>query len=94
MIGMLAGALVFSYLVAGAHFMRFWRRTRDRLFFHFALAFWPFALDQLATSIPQVVDQTARYEYLLRVFGFVLIIVAIAEKNVSPHGTPPERSGP
>jgi hypothetical protein len=91
MIGMLAGALVFSYLVAGAHFMRFWRRTRDRLFIHFALAFWLFALDQLATSIPHVVNQTDGYEYLLRVLGFVLIIVAIVEKNVSAHDTPSER---
>jgi hypothetical protein len=91
MIGMLAGALVFSYLVAGVHFMRFWRRTRDRLFVHFALAFWLFALDQLATSVPLVVDQTDGYEYLLRVFGFVLIIVAIVEKNVSAHDTPSER---
>jgi hypothetical protein len=91
MIGMLAGALVFSYLVAGAHFLRFWRRTRDRLFFHFALAFWLFALDQLATSIPHVVSQTGGYEYLLRVLGFLLIIVAIVEKNVSVHDTSFER---
>ncbi len=90
MIGMLSGALVFSYLVAGAHFLKFWRRTGDRLFLHFALAFWLFALDQLATSVANVVTQTGGYEYLLRVLGFGLIIVAIVEKNVSTNGTPPE----
>jgi len=91
-LSMLAGALVFSYLVAAAHFLRFWRRTRDRLFLNFSLAFLLFALDQLATSIPRVVDQTAGYEYLLRVFGFALIIIAVIDKNVSPGGRSQERS--
>ena len=92
MIGMLAGALVFSYLVAGAFFLRFWRRMGDRLFLHFAVAFWLFAMEQLVTSSPQVVNETEGYEYLLRVLGFVLIIVAIVEKNVSADGVPSQRS--
>jgi hypothetical protein len=91
-LSMLAGALVFSYFVAAAHFLRFWRRTRDRLFLDFALAFLLFALDQLATSIPNVVDHTEGYEYLLRVLGFALIIIAIIDKNVSHGGRSPERS--
>jgi len=85
-LSMLAGALVFSYLAASAHFLRFWRRTRDRLFLDFAFAFALFALDQLATSIPRIVDQTNGYEYLLRVLGFALIIIAIVDKNVSAGG--------
>jgi len=82
MIEMLSGALLFSYFVAGIHFSRFWRRTGDRLFLHFALAFWLFALNQLAISIPVVADQTGGYEYLLRVLGFMVILVAIADKNL------------
>lgn len=87
MLGMLAGALVFAYLVAAAHFLRSFRRTRDRLFLNFASAFALFALDQLATSVPQVVDRTHGYEYLLRVFGFVLIIIAIIDKNLARGGS-------
>jgi hypothetical protein len=82
MIEMLSGALLFSYLIAGAYFFRFWRRIGDRLFLHFAAAFWLFALNQLATSLPSVTDETAGYEYLLRVLGFVLILVAIIDKNL------------
>lgn len=81
MIEMLSGALLFSYFIAGIHFSRFWRRTGDRLFLHFAIAFWLFALNQLASSIPPVADETGGYEYLLRVLGFILILVAIVEKN-------------
>jgi hypothetical protein len=82
MIEMLSGALLFSYLIAGAYFFRFWRRIGDRLFLHFAAAFWLFALNQLATSLPSVTDETVGYEYLLRVLGFVLILVAIVDKNL------------
>jgi hypothetical protein len=82
MIEMLSGALLFSYFVAGIHFCRFWRRTGDRLFLHFAVAFWLLALNQLATSIPAVANETAGYEYLLRVVGFIVILAAIVDKNL------------
>jgi len=88
MIELLSGALLLSYLIAGAYFFRFWQRIGDRLFLHFAVAFWLVALNQLVTSIPNVSDETAGYEYLLRVLGFVLIIIAIVDKNLyrrAPH---------
>lgn len=81
MVEMLAGALVLAYLIAGVHFFQFWRRTGDRLFIHFAVAFWLFVLNQLVTSSPNVADQTGGYEYLLRVLGFVVIIAGIVDKN-------------
>jgi hypothetical protein len=81
-IELLSGALVFAYLIAGVHFLRFWRRTGDRLFGYFAIAFWLFALNQLAVSLPIVSDEVSGYEYLLRVFGFILILAAIVQKNV------------
>ena len=82
MIEMLSGALLFSYFIAGIHFFRFWKRIGDRLFLHFAVAFWLFASNQLATSIPIVADETAGYEYLLRVLGFIIILAAIVDKNL------------
>ena len=81
MVEMLSGALLFSYFIAGIHFVRFWRRTSDKLFLHFAVAFWLFALNQIVASIPVVTDETAGYEYLLRVLGFIVILVAIVQKN-------------
>jgi hypothetical protein len=81
-IELLSGALVFAYAVSGVHFLQFWRRTGDRLFAHFAVAFWLFALNQLAVSVPVVTDETGSYFYLLRVLGFVIILIAIVDKNV------------
>ena len=83
MIELLSGALVFAYFVAGLHFLRFWSRTDDRLFKYFAIAFWLFALNQFVASVPIVTDETDGYEYLLRVLGFTLILVAIVDKNIA-----------
>lgn len=96
MIEMLSGALLFAYFMAGIHFARFWRRTGDRLFLHFAVAFWLFALNQLATSIPSVANETGGYEYVLRVLGFIVILVAIVDKNfvaTRPHQHPGQHPG-
>jgi hypothetical protein len=82
MIEFLSGALTLAYFIAGLHFLQFWRRTADRLFLHFAIAFWLFTLNQIASSTPVVTDETRGWEYILRVLGFVWILVAIAEKNI------------
>src|SRR6185503_8184794 len=39
MIEFLSGAITMGYLAAGGFFARFWRKTADRLFLVFALAF-------------------------------------------------------
>ena len=83
---MLSGALLFSFIIAGVHFLRFWKRTGERLFIHFAIAFWLLALNQLATSVSFVADETDGYEYLLRVLGFMVIIAGIIDKNIADHG--------
>ena len=82
MIDFLAGALTLAYLVASAHFMRFWRRTTDRLFLAFAAAFALLALNQIAVFAIGVGDERSNYAYILRVLGFALILVAIVDKNL------------
>jgi len=82
LIEVMSGALTFAYFTAGLHFLRFWRRTSDGLFLRFALAFWLFMLNQLLVSLPLAGDGIGGYEFLLRILGFVLILVAIAEKNI------------
>jgi hypothetical protein len=46
MVEFLSGAVTFAHVLAALYFLRFWRRTRDRLFLSFALAFVLFALNQ------------------------------------------------
>jgi len=82
MIEFLSGAVAFGYLVAAGFFARFWRKTADRLFLAFAVAFVLLALNQAIAQWLGAADEREGYTYLLRVLGFVLIAGAIIDKNV------------
>ena len=84
----LSGAVTLGFFVAAMFFLRFWRRTHDRLFLAFAAAFVLLALNQALAAFLGAGDELTPYTYVLRVLGFVLILCAIIDKNVSarPHG--------
>ncbi len=75
LIGMIAAAS----LIAGLFFLRFWRETRDRLFLIFAIAFWLLALTRFA--LVRLHDEEHHYVYWIRLAAFVLILLAIIDKN-------------
>jgi hypothetical protein len=76
----LLGLIVMGCLVAGLFFLRFWRKTRDRLFAVFAAAFWLLALNW--TLVVLVSGEEVRPAlYAIRLLAFVLILLGIADKN-------------
>jgi hypothetical protein len=77
----ISGALVAGYAVAALFFLKFWHQTRDRLFGWFAAAFVLLVVQRvaLAATIDSAVDPL--WYYLLRLLAFLLILVAIVEKN-------------
>jgi hypothetical protein len=81
LIGLLAGAIVMGYAVAGLFFLRFWHRTGDRLFLVFAFAFWLLALQRLALALTDALEESRTGLYLVRLFAFLLILGAIIDKN-------------
>jgi hypothetical protein len=81
LIAFMAGAVTLGHVVAGAWFLKSWKKTGDRLFVSFAAAFWLFALNQFLSLILGPGEREIRFEYILRVLGFVLILLAIARKN-------------
>ena len=83
MIAFFSGAITLGFLVASLFFLRFWRKTSDRFFLAFAAAFLLLALNQALAQWIGAADERVGYTYLLRVLAFVLILVAIADKNLS-----------
>jgi hypothetical protein len=77
----MAGCLTLGFVVAAVFFLRFWRKTAERLFLAFAIAFFLLALNQLLAGWLGAADERVGYTYLLRVLGFVLILGAIIDKN-------------
>lgn len=81
MIDFLSGAVTVGHLVAAGFFLRYWRKSGDRLFAAFSAAFVLFALNQLLSAALVVVLEPSSLIYALRVLGFVIIIAAIVDKN-------------
>ena len=78
---LIAGALAAGYAVAGLFFLRFWSRTRDRLFLMFAVAFWLLSVQRIATVVTASWLEDSTSLYVLRLVAFLIILVAIIDKN-------------
>ena len=67
--------------IVGLFFVKFWSQTRDSLFIAFAGAFWLLALSQALVALSVVPREERSWIYLLRVAAFVVIALAIVQKN-------------
>jgi uncharacterized membrane protein YcjF (UPF0283 family) len=74
------GAVATLAAVAGLFFLRFWRRTADRLFLIFACAFFLMGANWTMLAFT-VQDEVRTLLYVLRLLAFLLILAAIIDKN-------------
>ena len=81
MFDFLSGLVTGGFLIAAVFFFRFWKRTEDSLFAIFGISFVLFALNQGATLWANSPQDDQGAVYLLRLTGFVLLLIAIAVKN-------------
>ena len=72
-----------GYAIIGLFFLRFWKRTRDRLFILFAAAFWVLSAQRLALALTASRIEDDTIFYVVRLFAFLLILAAIIDKNRS-----------
>jgi hypothetical protein len=77
----LSGVLTLGYAVAALYFLRFWRESRDPLFGWFAAAFALLACQRLILVTIRENDIL----YVVRLAAFIMILVAIVQKNRSPQ---------
>jgi Family of unknown function (DUF5985) len=77
-----SGALTLGYLVAALFFLRYWRDSRDRLFLFFAGSFALLAVQRAVLALAPPTAALELPSYGLRLLAFVLILVAIADKNL------------
>jgi hypothetical protein len=80
---LLSGGIVAGYLVCGLFFLKFWKTSDDRLFLIFAVAFWMLALQRLMLVILEPGPNVHLLLYVMRLAAFVLILVAIVDKNLA-----------
>ena len=92
---LLLGAIAMASLVAAMFFLRFWQRSRDRFFLLFAASFFLEALNRAALALSDHPSDGAPVFYGVRFLAFVLILLAIADKNragsTTDRGSPARR---
>ncbi|HAT31366.1 MAG TPA: hypothetical protein DCW29_11100 [Janthinobacterium sp.] len=78
---MLSGAIACASLIVSLFFLRFWRSTRDRFFLYFAISFALEACGRLLIGSGPSYDQKMPAFYLIRLVAYLLILIAIVDKN-------------
>ena len=80
--GFLIGVITTASLTAGVFFLKFWRHTRDSLFLAFAASFLIEGVNRmLVLFVAAKPNEGNPWTYIVRLFSFLLILVAILRKN-------------
>ncbi|MES2264106.1 MAG: DUF5985 family protein [Pseudomonadota bacterium] len=77
----LSGAIACASLVVALFFLRFWRSTRDRFFLYFSISFALEAISRLLLGAVLNAAEELPEFYLLRLLAYLLILIAIVDKN-------------
>ena len=77
----LLGATVMGCFLAAVFFARFWHTSRDRFFGFFTAAFVLLAINWIRVLDVHASNESRQLVYLFRLLAFVLIAVAIIDKN-------------
>jgi Family of unknown function (DUF5985) len=82
------GAIAMASVVVALFFLKFWRKTGDRLFGMFAVAFlllgitrFGLAFSQIGRDVVREIAEGHTHWYWVRLAAFVLILIAIIDKN-------------
>lgn len=78
---MLAGGTAALSATAALLFLRSYRRTRERLFVWFAVAFAVLAVNRVALRLAAEATHPPTVFYVIRLASFALLLVAILDKN-------------
>lgn len=78
---LLHGAIAMGSFVIGLFFIRFYRERQDTLFALFGAAFWLMGANNFALGLSDAAAESRLFLYGIRLLAFVLIILAIVQKN-------------
>jgi hypothetical protein len=77
----LNGVIAMGHATAGLFFLRFWKKTHDRLFIQFAVAFWLLGIIRIVMLIlGELGDE--HFLYWFRFVAYLIILAAIVDKNL------------
>jgi hypothetical protein len=78
---LLLGAIAMACITISLFFLRFWRETRDRFFLFFAASFGVEGVNRAVLGLASIPSEVEPFIYIIRLISFLLILVAIIDKN-------------
>lgn len=90
----LLGAIAMASLTAGLFFLRFWKDTGDRFFLFFSVSFFVEGLNRFALAMTVDPNEGRPLFYFVRFLSFLLILIAIADKNLAKNQGAKPRARP
>lgn len=85
----LSGIAMATFCASGIFFLKLWKASHDRFFMFFAVGCWLLSLERVVSlfvhgafnpaNITEI--ETSSWVYLMRLLAFVMILIAILEKN-------------
>ena len=78
---LLLGSVATCAMIAALFFLRFWRRTRDRFFLLFSIAFAIDAVHRVTIALVEISDESQPGFFLVRLLVYLIILTAIIDKN-------------
>jgi uncharacterized membrane protein HdeD (DUF308 family) len=79
--GFMLGVVATASLIAGLIFLKFWRDTRDSFFLAFAASFMIEGVNRVSYLLLDRPNEGTPWIYVVRLFSFLLILIAILRKN-------------
>lgn len=88
-IDFISGIAAAAFAGSGLFFLKFWKSSGDPFYFKFCFACWLIALERIVllslrdaqSSIRSPVIEAHSWVYIIRLLAFVLILLAILDKN-------------
>lgn len=77
----ISGAIILACAISALFFLRFWKKTRDRLFVFFSVAFCVLTVERFLLILVDPAHELRPYIYCVRLLAFALILAAILDKN-------------
>lgn len=84
----LLGAIAMACFTISLLFLRSWKTTHDRFFLFFAVSFFIEGSSRAMLGVINYSNEEEPFFYVLRLFAFILILWAIADKNWLKKNTP------
>ena len=81
----LSGITVVTFAASGVFFFKFYKTSRDPFYLYFCLACWLLSIERIAILAfigpAKTSGETSPWVYLIRLVAFLLIMIAIINKN-------------